>query len=197
MRTIAFIVSFLTIAACSMPDICQAQTATADEIAIDTNATAKKKFNIHSPSLAGISSAIVPGLGQCFNGKYWKLPIIYAGFAGAGTAIYFFNRDFVKYRNEYRYRLNGETGLIDPELSAYSDASIKSMMQYYQRFMEISIIVMVVWYAANIVDAVVDAHLFHFDISDKLSLRWQPGLQYNQFNYKTTLHPNIHLTFNF
>lgn len=165
---------------------------------IDTNTLAyADKEKTHSPVTAGWMSAVLPGLGQGYNHKYWKIPIVYAGFGATGFCVYYFNKNYTKLRTEYRHRLNGETDQLLEEYADLGIDNIRMMKETQQKNMEISIIVMVLWYAVNIVDAVVDAHLFTFDISDNLSLHVQPDLQYHPQQLKNKLQPNLSLTLNF
>lgn len=129
----------------------------------------------HSPFKATIYSAVLPGLGQAYNKKYWKIPIVYAGL---GTTIYFISRN----RSEYRRFRSAYLAEIDDDpctTSEFSDRNIspdaiRSTMQTYQGYLELSYIFAVVVYGLNIVDANVDAHLFNFDVSDDLSLDLKP-----------------------
>ena len=147
-------------------------------IIIDTNANKPK---IHSPKKAGWLSTALPGLGQIYNKKYWKLPIIYGGFAGLGTGIYLNAREFIILRDEYRNRLNGKTELLKEDLLRdYSNIeNLKATKLLYQRNMELFIIVTAVFYLANIIDAIVDAHLMSFDVSDNLSMNILPSIGFN------------------
>ncbi|MBO4581708.1 MAG: hypothetical protein J5701_05405 [Bacteroidales bacterium] len=164
---------------------------------IDTaNITPKEKK--HSPVTAGWMSAVLPGLGQGYNHKYWKIPIVYAGFGATGFCIYYFNKQFTELRTEYRHRLNDETDQFLPKYADMSVSNIQLLKETQQKNMEISIIVLVVWYAVNIVDAVVDAHLFTFDVSDNLSLHVRPDISPVRPNFKQSLTlPNLSLTLNF
>lgn len=149
------------------------------------------------PKLAATFSAVLPGLGQGYNRKYWKIPIVYAGLAGSSFLIYHFHKKFVTYRDEYVFRLEGNTQKYNPNLMQWSDESLKALAMQNQRYMEISIIVLVVWYALNIVDAVVDAHLFSFDVSDNLSMNVCPAIvPINKLTNKA-FQPNLLLTFKF
>ena len=149
------------------------------------------------PKLAATFSAVLPGLGQGYNRKYWKIPIVYAGLAGSSFLIYHFHKNFVTYRDEYVFRLDGNTQKYNPNLMQWSDESLKALAMQNQRYMEISIIVLVVWYALNIVDAVVDAHLFSFDVSDNLSMNVCPAIvPINKLTNKA-FQPNLLLTFKF
>ena len=147
----------------------------------------------HSPKLAGWLSAAVPGLGQIYNKKYWKLPIDYLGFAATGYCVYHFSSLYANYRDEYRNRYNGNPSFkpnsnalyirvykimnngsepsFNPDLSL---DNIRGYRQSYQRSMQISIIALALWYFVNVLDAVVDAHLMFFDVSDNLAMRITP-----------------------
>ena len=164
---------------------------------IDTTSISPQE-RTHSPVTAGWMSAVLPGLGQGYNHKYWKIPIVYAGLGATGFCVYYFNKQFTELRTEYRHRLNNETDGLLPKYADMSVSNIQLQKETQQKNMEISIIVLVVWYAVNIVDAVVDAHLFTFDVSDDLSLRIQPGITPLQPDLKQPFAmPNISLTLNF
>jgi len=157
---------------------------------IDSSVVKEKK---HSPKLAGCLSAVVPGLGQAYNKKYWKIPIDYAGFAATGYFVYYFHSQYVAYRNEYRNRLNGETELLNPKWKGLHIDNINMSRQYHQQNMQISIIALAAWYLVNILDAVVDAHLMSFDVSDNLSLYLTPDFNTNP----TFVKQKLGLTFTF
>ncbi len=130
----------------------------------------------HSPKKATLYSAVLPGLGQAYNKKYWKIPIVYAGF---GVLSYFIisNRDeYFKFREAYDYVMVGDTTIpINNEyVYKYSTDQLSKARDYYRRNMELSIILSGFWYILNILDASVDAHLFDYDISDDLSLHIEP-----------------------
>jgi len=145
----------------------------------------KPKAVIHSPRKAGIMSTILPGLGQCYNKKYWKAPIIYAGL---GTFGYFFTTNLKQYKigaAEIRWR--NDTAVEKSEWHgdvydvSYSATDILATASQYRRYAELSAIGFLVFYTFQIVDAVVDAHLFTFDVSDELSMKIEPTiLPYNK-----------------
>lgn len=135
----------------------------------------------HNPKIAIALSAVVPGAGQIYNRKAWKVPIIYAGLGASGYCIYHFAKEMNQYKFEYRYRMQGKTDRLDPSLEHMDDETVLSMKKYHQRNMEISIAATAVVYVLNLVDAIVDAHLFYFDISDDLSMRWSPAVQPDPF----------------
>jgi len=150
-----------------------------DSIFTSKSSTSVAKVRTHSPKLAGCLSAVVPGLGQAYNKKYWKIPIDYAGFAATGYFVYSFHSQYVAYRDEYRNRLNKKTELLNPDWAGYDNANIIMNRQAHQKNMQISIMVMAAWYFINILDAVVDAHLMTFDVSNNLALQISPDFKPN------------------
>ena len=135
----------------------------------------------HSPKKATIMSLCVPGLGQFYNKKYWKIPIIYGG----ATAIYFlgsFNSRYYKLiRQAYQYRTDADTSTHD-NYPLYSTDGLLSLKNYYRRNLELSFILGGVLYLLNVLDATVDAHLYNFDINDNLSMRVMPVFIPSQFH---------------
>lgn len=139
----------------------------------------KPKFNFNSfapPKKAATMSAILPGFGQAYNKKYWKIPVVYALFGGVGYAFYSNNQQFQFYKKNYIARVDGDPTTVD-EFVNYSDDNIKSQMEYFHRYRDLSAVGIFVVYVLNIVDASVDAHLAKFDVSDNLSLHFQPLYQ--------------------
>lgn len=157
--------------------------------------------------------SLVPGLGQIYNRKYWKLPIVYGGFMGFMYAITWNNRNYKDYSEAYSdiiydYGLvlqaekDGKTydgpwgswiNYINPGSEATEVKSttlqdnLKRRKDFYRRYRDLSIILAVGFYALTIIDAYVDAQLFDFDISPDLSLHWSPDItprtRYNQASY--------------
>lgn len=128
---------------------------------------------VHSPRKATLYSMALPGLGQVYNKKYWKVPVIYAGL---GALVYMGTLNTAEYKRwheAYLYKINQDTG--GNELADKYDATqLKSQSDYYLRNVELTYILGSVLYILNMVDAAVDAHLFDYDISDDLSLRVNP-----------------------
>ena len=136
----------------------------------------------HNPKKATIYSAVLPGLGQAYNKKYWKIPIVYAGI---GTIYYIADMNGDSYR-DYRDAFDYKAGLktnVDQETielaNRYSSENLISIRDYYRRNMELSWIIMAIWYGVNIIDACVDAHFFEYDIGDDLTLKVEPMIQTN------------------
>jgi hypothetical protein len=133
-------------------------------------------MRMHSPRKATIMSAALPGLGQAYNKKYWKIPIIYAGFGVLGYFIKTNNEEYKVYKSAYKNRLDGDASTVDPYVGIYSDADLATLKNFYRRNRDLSIIGASILYILNMVDASVDAHLFYFDVSDNLSLNIQPEI---------------------
>jgi len=162
---------------------------------------------VHSPKKATIYSAILPGLGQAYNKKYWKIPLIYAGFGTIGYFIGWNNGFYNTYKQAYSDFTDTDpktNSYLDLEASNYYDlenptdslnfrTGLSKQSEYYRRNRDLLIISMVGFYGLNIIDASVDAHLFDFDISEDLTLNWQPavGTFENQLVY------GINCTFKF
>lgn len=173
----------------------QKDTTTEIHSQLDTIAISDKAYK-HSPGLAVLLSAIVPGSGQIYNKKYWKPPIIWGGMVG----LIYLNRDLNKsytfYRdiyNAYRnpYLEKNETpppnaSIVVNKISL-TPAYVRSQRDYYRRWRDITIIGMGVWYVLNMMDAYVDAHFFEYDISEDLTFSIKPqketmiGLRYSVF----------------
>ena len=142
----------------------------------------KKKFD---PGKASLYSAIFPGLGQIYNKKYWKLPIVWAA-VGIPVYTFFFNRT---YYNRARYAIavvaNGSQGNADSMARVYPDYTagvlagdlqgLENIRNFYRQNEDYSLLFFILFYALNIIDATVDAHLRDFNVSNDLSIRIKPG----------------------
>ncbi len=130
----------------------------------------------HSPKKATIMSACLPGLGQIYNRKYWKVPIVYAGLGGAAYGYFWNHNKYTTYRDAYVVRTDGDSSTVDEFDGFYSESNLLDLSNYYRRNMELSVVIFTFVYIINIIDAAVDAHLYDFDISDDLSMRVQPSM---------------------
>jgi hypothetical protein len=126
----------------------------------------------HSPKKATIYSAILPGLGQAYNRKYWKIPVVYAAI---GTSAYFMirNADSMRQRqNALKAMLDGDPNTQAPAKYANIPESVlKSERNYYRTNRDYSIIALSAFYVLNILDAAVDAHFYKFNIDQPLAMR--------------------------
>ena len=158
------------------------------------DSTARKPIDPLSPARAAFYSAILPGLGQAYNKKYWKIPIVYAAL-GAGIYFYLDNdNEYKRYRDAYKSRLAGFTNDefygsgSAPNIS--NDGLIRAQ-RTLRRNKELSLLITIGIYALNIIDANVDAHLLQYNVDDNLALK--PHFNFNEFDATT----NLGLTLNF
>lgn len=127
----------------------------------------------HSPQKASLMSAFLPGLGQVYNKKYWKVPIIYVGLGTLGYFIAYNSQQYQFYRKAYIAKIDNDSTTVD-NFPFASEDGLRQLLNQYRRTRDILIAGAVLVYALNIVDASVDAHLFEFDVSDNLSLHIEP-----------------------
>jgi len=159
---------------------------TITEITDSTKKGVKKKVLVYDPKVATIRSAILPGLGQIYNKKYWKLPIIYAAL-GITAGVFIYNlQNYKDTRFAYTAKYNAslptataadtaELAKIKPKLQRISMSSLKVYRDEFRRDIDYSAVVFLLFWGLNVVDATVDAHLKAFDVSPDLSLRIKPG----------------------
>jgi hypothetical protein len=131
----------------------------------------------HSPKKAALYSALIPGLGQGFNHKYWKIPVIYAAGVGLGYFFYFEENKFAYFTDAYHQSVAGNLNRIPLSIQGYSTEQLLEEKGYYNRYRDLAFIGCAALYLLNVVDAAVDAHLYHFKdfMSDDLSLRIRPS----------------------
>lgn len=132
-------------------------------------------YNALAPAKAAFLSAVLPGLGQAYNGSYWKIPLVYAAL---GTSIYFYidrNKEYHRFRDAYKRRLAGYTD--DEFQGLLNNESLIEAQKFYQRQKEMYLLVTIGIYVLNIIDANVDAHLQQFNVSKDLSFK--PAINQN------------------
>ena len=166
----------------------------------------KKIFN-PSPTRAVWMSALFPGLGQVYNRRYWKLPIVVGGFMGLGYATSWNNTQLKDYTQAYRDLMDS-----DPSTKSYMNFfpsttkeedldktwlsnTMKARRDFYRRNRDLCIICLVGMYMLCMVDAYVDASLAHFDISPDLSIDWSPSMTVDPSDRKVSLGLSWALTF--
>jgi Family of unknown function (DUF5683) len=141
-----------------------------------TDSVTKKKYN---PKVAALRSAVLPGWGQAYNKKYWKIPIVY-GALGTTAGVFFYNlKTYKLLRKAVIYRSDKDTSndrLIDPSLINLSTEALRSYRNEYRQNIDYSVLVFLLFWGLNVVDATVDAHLKAFDVSPDLSMKIVPGL---------------------
>ena len=143
--------------------------------AADTAQKQKKKFD---PRVATRRSAILPGWGQIYNRRYWKLPLVYGGL-GITAGVFVYNvKNYRLLRLAYIYKIDKDTTndkLIDPRFSQFSAASIRTNRDLFRQNVDYSVLFFILFWGLQVVDATVDAHLKGFDVNDNLSLELKQG----------------------
>ncbi len=164
---------------------------TAEDVAIKKKKKRVKKIQPYeplAPARAAFYSSVLPGLGQVYTKKYWKVPIVYAAL---GTGIYFYldnNKQYNRFRDIYKRRLAGFT---DDEFPDFTEDQLISLQERFRRDQELWLLLTVAGYLLNIVDANVTAHLQQYNVSKDLSFK--PKLNFNEFDAR----PNYGLSLNY
>jgi hypothetical protein len=136
----------------------------------------------HSPRVAAIRSAMLPGLGQIYNKKYWKLPIVYGGL-GACAGVFAYNMKWYK-RTRFAYKVlflkdTASYSKVNPKLQFLVNSNALDNLRYYRnqyrRDIDYSALFFLLLWGLNVVDATVDAHLKSFDVSPDISFKIKPG----------------------
>ncbi|WP_156180431.1 DUF5683 domain-containing protein [Rufibacter radiotolerans] len=168
----------------------QVVTTGPDSVKVATPAvadTAQKGFSHWSrPAKAAFYSAVVPGLGQAYNKSYWKIPLVYATGGVIGYFIYDNNRKYQDYAQALRVRFDGDPGTVDKyaEDNIYGlnrandqgSRNLRSSRDFFRKYRDLDIILAVLAWGLQVLEAHVDAHLKAFDVSDDLSLHFSPAL---------------------
>lgn len=141
----------------------------------DTIETFVKKSKL-DPKRASLLSAVLPGLGQIYNGQLWKVPIIYGGAALFGTWISYNHRQYQIFKNDELRILN----FNDSKLRSTADLTlVQRNRESFRRDRDYAIIISMLFYALNIVDAHVSAHLKEFEVNEDLSMKIDPYVETN------------------
>ena len=143
---------------------------------------------VHDPHKATLFSTVFPGLGQIYNRKYWKVPIVWAA-VGIPVYTYFYNKHWYQQTQFAITMIDTYTelglpvpadsvALVDPKLQGFvtagDDASLRTYRNEYRKDQDYSVLFFLLFWGLNIVDATVDAHLMSFDVSNQLTLHLQP-----------------------
>lgn len=171
----------------------QAPVIPVDSVSKDTLIIVK-----HSVRKATLLSTFLPGAGQVYNHKVWKVPIIYAAFGTMAYLIQFNNKRYHQYNDALIARLDSDPATVDNSYQGkYSDENLRTLTDYYHRNRDFSVVITVLVYALNIIDAHVDAHLYSFDISDDLSLQMKPVMQPVYLGQRESVTGGLQLTLRF
>ncbi|RIV52303.1 hypothetical protein D2V93_06275 [Flagellimonas taeanensis] len=139
--------------------------------------TKRESVNPLAPSKAAFYSAVFPGLGQIYNKRYWKAPIVWGAI---GTGIYVYsnnNTEYKRARNAFKRRLAGFTD--DEFFGRISDEALEGAQENTQRDRDLALVITIALYALNIIDANVDAHLKQYNVDDNLAVDFQPYIDVN------------------
>ena len=133
-----------------------------------------------SPKKAAVYSTIIPGAGQAYTKKYWKIPIIYSGLAGSIYLIQTNQKKYNLYKSTAIQRLNGDYS----DEFEYSDTELITLKDFYRRNRDLSYLSFVGIYILNIIDASINAHLLNYDISENISINISPNINKTEVNLR-------------
>ena len=160
----------------------------------------ERTLNPLSPSRASFLSAAVPGLGQFYNRKYWKVPLAWAA-VGTGVFVYQFNQtEYLRYRTAFKLRSSGFTidefydinsDGLGPDVS---DRALEEAQKKAQSQRDSSLLIAIGLYLLNILDASVDAHLKPFNMNENLNVQLQPILAPNPIESGAQLGLSLKIT---
>jgi len=157
-----------------------------DSLVVSGNLKKSFQLNPLSPAKAAFYSAVLPGLGQVYNKQYWKIPLVY-GSIGAGVYFYLQNsKEYERYRSAYFNRKNG----LPDEFPEYNENVLIDAQKYYRRQRDTSMMLTILAYFLNVIDANVSAHLKQWNVNDHLSFKM------NQFRHNHRLAIGLALNFN-
>jgi len=161
----------------------------------DSTALKPNEFNVLSPAKAAFYSAILPGLGQAFNKKYWKIPLVYGAL---GTGIYYYtinNKDYNRARDAYKLRLNGKPNEFDGLNGniLLTDEALIRAQKSYKKERDLSLLVTVGLYVIQILEASTNAHLLQHNVDDNLT--FSPKLLKNDITNKTIVGASFNINF--
>ena len=143
-----------------------------------------------SPKKACILSAILPGAGQIYNKKYWKVPLVYVAIGVPVWFAYDTHKEYKLYKEAYISRTDNDPATLD-DFPLYTDSQLKENVDFYRRYRDMNFFLIGLMYALNIVDASVDAHLSTFNVSNDLSFHLSPA------PYSSSLRPQLGFTLKF
>ena len=157
------------------------------------NGALNKKVFIPNPTKATWLALVIPGGGKIYNRKYWKLPIIYGGFAGCAYALTWNNKMYKDYMQAYKDAALGNweansihdllpPGYLDRTPKTQITETLRKRKDTYRRYRDLSIFAFIGVYLISVIDAYVDAELSNFDITPDLSMRVEPAVINSQYS---------------
>ena len=150
-------------------------------ILLSTLSYSQKKTDL-SVNQISMLSALCPGLGQVYNQKYWKVPIIYAALGGAIYYYDYHQKQYNNYKNAYISETDSDISTINN--SGYSASNLITLQDYYRNSRDLAGLLFILTYVLNIIDASVDAHLINYNVNDNLSFYIKP----NKNQYSDSIH---------
>lgn len=155
----------------------------------------QKEKKPHSPHKASVLSAVLPGAGQIYNRKYWKAPIVWIGL-GAFAYSYRYNAQYTNLlQKELIARRDNDPSAMNPDFETMPDNFLRNERNTYRNNRDLSMIGFLAFYAINIVDAAVDAHLYNFDVDRSLSLRAKPATFVTHSGFAPGMNLGLNFTF--
>ena len=138
----------------------------------------KKKVKKFDPRIATRRSAMIPGWGQIYNKKYWKLPLVYGGLGITASVFQYNVKNYNLLRLAYMYKIDtikANDALIDPRFKNLSANALRSYRTAFRQNVDYTVLFFIACWGLNVVDATVDGHLKAFDVNDNLSLQLNQG----------------------
>lgn len=177
----------------------------------DEQKPVKLKNWIPDPKRSLWMALVLPGGGQIYNKKYWKLPLVYGGFMGCAYALTWNNMMYKDYSKAYMDMMDSDPGtrsyidFLPIRYQDMSDAEIKSQFQdtfrnrknYYRKYRDMSLFCFIGVYLLSVIDAYVDAELSNFDISKDLSVQLEPSIIRNDYSFSRQQSYGLQFSINF
>ncbi len=143
-----------------------------------TDSSNKKKIKKFNTRTATLRSAMIPGWGQIYNKKYWKLPLVYGGLGITASVFQYNVKNYNLLRQAFSYRtdtISANDALIDPRFKNLSTNAIQSYRTSFRQNVDYTVLFFIAFWGLNVIDATVDANLKAFDVNDNLSLQIKQG----------------------
>ena len=143
-----------------------------------TDSSNKKKIKKFNTRTATLRSAMIPGWGQIYNKKYWKLPLVYGGLGITASVFQYNVKNYNLLRQAFSYRtdtISANDALIDPRFKNLSTNAIQSYRTSFRQNVDYTVLFFIAFWGLNVIDATVDANLKAFDVNDNLSLQIKHG----------------------
>jgi hypothetical protein len=154
------------------------QSGLVAEQIIASDSSTKKKVKKFDPRIATRRSAMIPGWGQIYNKKYWKLPLVYGGLGITASVFQYNVKNYNLLRLAYMYKIDTISAndvLIDPRFKNLSANALRSYRTAFRQNVDYTVLFFIAFWGLNVVDATVDGHLKAFEVNDNLSLQLKQG----------------------